>query len=60
MEIFVLIVLQIGVISFGFFQTLGVGLAKDVVGQHSLSEACVAREGFSQLHVLLAILLNYL
>lgn len=60
LEVLVLLVVQTLVVLAGFLQALGVGLAEDVVRQHALAEACVARQGIAQLHVLLALLLDHL
>ena len=60
MVVFVLLVLQACVVSLGLLQTLGIGVAEDVIGQHSLAKARVSGKRLSQLHVLLSILFNYL
>lgn len=46
------------VVFLGVLPALSVGFAEDIVGQHSLSEACVAWKGISQLDVVLSVLLN--
>lgn len=60
LEVLVLFVVQAMVVLARFLQALGVGLAEDVVGEHTLAETSVARQGIAQLHVLLALLLNHL
>ena len=59
-EVFVLIVLQICVISLCFFQTLSVGPAENVVGQHSLAETSVPGERLTQLYVLFPLTFHHL
>ena len=60
MIVSVLLLVETLVVTLGLLQALRIGLAEDVVGQHTLPEAGVAGQGVSELHVLLALLLHEL